>query len=59
MKCQNCQSNVLPNNPLDENSDWKCQECQMSLSSSQVSETVKSLLEEKEKLPRTDLQVRI
>jgi hypothetical protein len=57
MKCQSCSSNILPINPLDEKSDWKCTDCQTTENSSQISQTVATLLQEKEKLPKTDIQV--
>jgi len=57
MKCQSCSSNVLPINPLDQESDWKCKDCQTTVNPSQVLEIVATLLQEKENVSKTDLQV--
>ena len=57
LKCQSCSSNMLPINLLNEESDWKCVDCQTTVNSSQVTQTVATLLQEKEKLPKTDIQV--
>ena len=59
LKCQMCRDKILPNDPLDDDSDWTCRGCQMTLNSSQVDRLVQDLLDEKDKLPRTDLQVEI